>query len=93
VGPPFRLISRFQRLKTWKGYTLSWGVAQAFSSHALGALSLKIFAIFVCLFALREGAALLRAFSATNLHLPLTWGVAPGYRISRLWRFDSNAFG
>ena len=87
MGPPFRLISRFQRFQRFPG-----ALPRLFH-HTPLALELKIFAIFVCLFALREGAALLRAFSATNLHLPLTWGVAPGYRISRLWRFDSNAFG
>ena len=36
-------------------------------------------------------ADLFRAFSATSFFLPLSWGVAPGFCIARLWRFESTS--
>jgi len=49
--PHFRLISRFQRLKTWRGYTLSWGAAAGFFITRPWRLSLKMFVILVRLVA------------------------------------------
>jgi len=54
VGPPFRLIPRFQRLKTQRGYTFSWGDAPGFFIARPWRLSLKIFTAVVRLLAIHQ---------------------------------------